>query len=222
MEFRGGILGHPNTCDSHPPIDPHTHARAHTQHLAARVRHHGLDAGSGGARILKTIAGACIVGAYSESHSSRFFHKMHDRTHTHTTPFLLITSGAWIVGLDAEGGVRIWCILHPSNPQPGDPKLPDQVKTRRVQTDDDDGGDDDDAPRACANLVKQAERRPITTTTTPNPPPPFSRSHTGGGGGGDGARVVEGVGRLLLRRRAGGLRPRPAPVPFLPHAPHDC
>lgn len=31
------------------------------------------------------------------------------------------------MGLDAEGAVRIWCILHPRNPQPGDPKLPDQV-----------------------------------------------------------------------------------------------
>lgn len=51
-----------------------------------------------------------------------------DISTTHT-PFVTHPhhKGAWIVGLDAEGAIRLWCILHPHNPRPGDPKLPDQV-----------------------------------------------------------------------------------------------
>ena len=39
-----------------------------------------------------------------------------------------LSSGSWIVGLEATGAVRIWCIIHPQNPQPGDPKLHEYVR----------------------------------------------------------------------------------------------
>ena len=37
-----------------------THTHFAQQHLAARVRHHGLDAGSGGSQLLKTVAGKSV------------------------------------------------------------------------------------------------------------------------------------------------------------------
>lgn len=129
------------------------------QHLAARVRHHGLDAGSGGAQILKTIAGVCVKGGGEGVYVYRSKGTFTKPNHNHPPPpkkahpffggvvggperlsppaLLDLTwlhpstlpnkPGSWIVGLDAEGAVRIWCILHPRNPQPGDAKLPDQV-----------------------------------------------------------------------------------------------
>lgn len=63
-----------------------------SQHLASRVRHHGLDDGGGG-QMLKSVA------------------------------------GSWVLGVQADGSLHLWCLLHQGTTvRPGPPRLPDQVR----------------------------------------------------------------------------------------------